>query len=169
MLFKLATIIIDAFWLNNLKHEKKYEFISQFSTYYMNHSQKYDKNSPHFEIEYLIIDYRCKNKKYLVANYEAKITYDKMFKDITLKKVKKKKKIVESIDYYDKDYKVERHDSKPVLINIHWIDYYLNVGHVWEYDVVGATTSLWSQFNMELMAEIRHEFLKKYGWIVPKE
>ena len=169
VLFKLAPIIIDAFWLNDLKPEKKYEFISQFSTYYMNYSQKYDKNSPHFEIEYLIIDYRHKNKKYLVANFGAKIPYDNMFKDITLKKISDTTKIVESIDYYDKDYKVERYDSKPVLINIYWVDYYLNIGHVWKYDVVWATTSLWSEFSMELMVKIYHDFLNKYGWILPRE
>jgi hypothetical protein len=96
----------------------------------MNRSQKYDKNSPHFEIEYLIVDYRRKNKKYLVANFGAKIPYDNMFKDITLRKISDTVRIVESIDYYNQDYKVERYNSKPVLINIYGIDYYLNVGHI---------------------------------------
>ena len=88
------------------------------------------------KIEYLIIDYRHKNKKYLVANFGAKIPYDNMFKDITLKKISDTVKIVESIDYYNQDYKVERHNSKPALINIYGIDYYLNVGHMRENDVV---------------------------------
>lgn len=169
VLFTLAPIIIDAFWLNGLKPEKKYEFISQFSTYYINHSQKYNNFSSHFEIDYLIVDYRHKNKKYLVANFGAKIPYNNMFKDITLRKISYTVSVIESIDYYNQDYKVERYDSKPVLINIYGIDYYLKVGHIWEHDVVWATTSLWLEFSMELMANIHHEFLKKYGWIVPRQ